>query len=152
MSTKKPKTFLKRDKRERLVYVVVLLWIFMGILSAHYQTNFEITAVYYVSLTGFVGAYIWGESVRKSGSTPIGFVGRNSRRELMIYISIILWFASGIWGIVNGKDLLSISAYFSALTPFVSAYILGQSYKPTDPTPPRQDNPTPDNQNFDTST
>jgi hypothetical protein len=121
------------DKREGMVYVVVFLWVLMGILTAYYQTDFEHTAVYYLSLTALVSSYIWGESVRKSENTSIFFKGKSSGREVLMYIVILLWLVLGTFGIVTDSDLLSISAYFAALSPFVSAYILGQTYKPIDP-------------------
>ena len=55
--------------------------------------------------------------------------GPNSRREVMMYITIGLWLAVGLWVIVNGSDLIGVSAYFAALTPFVGSYILGETFK-----------------------
>src|SRR4051812_45446569 len=119
-----------RDKREGMVYVVVFLWIVLGILAAIYEADFEHTAVYYLSLTAFVSSFIWGESIRPTTETSIFFQGKSSRREVMLYIVILLWLALGVFGIVTDSDLLSISAYFASLSPFVSAYVIGETYKP----------------------
>jgi hypothetical protein len=119
-----------RDKREGMVYVVVLLWIVFGLLAATYESDFEHVAVYYLSLTAFVSSFIWGESVRPSEETSVFFRGKNSRREAMVYIGILLWLALGVYGVITHTDLLSISAYFAALSPFCTAYIIGETYKP----------------------
>lgn len=119
-----------RDKREGMVYVVVLLWIVFGLLAAIYESDFEHVAVYYLSLTAFVSSFIWGESVRPSEETSVFFRGKNSRREAMVYIGILLWLALGVYGVITHADLLSISAYFAALSPFCTAYIIGETYKP----------------------
>lgn len=120
-----------RDKREGMVYVVVFLWILVGIIGIKYETDLEHLAVYYISLTAFVSSFIWGESVRPTeGTTSVFFKGKTSRREAMVYIGILLWLVLGTYGIISQSDLLSISAYFAALSPFVSAYIIGETYKP----------------------
>ena len=100
----------------------------MGILGAYFGSSFSDLAVYFVSLTGFVATYIWGESVRKSGSKSIWKFGKCSTRQLMIYITILLWAILGSVGIIKSVDLRQLSAYFAALTPFVSSFILGKSY------------------------
>jgi hypothetical protein len=121
------------DKREGMVYVTVLLWVLMGVLAAFYAAPFDSVAVYYLSLTAFVGSFIWGESVRQSKETSIFFKGKSSRREIMLYVVMTLWLALGIYGIVGGHDIVSMSSYFAALSPFVSAYVLGETYKPINP-------------------
>lgn len=118
------------DKREGLVYVVIVLWIFMGILSLIYGTRLDNVAAYFLSMSAFVGSFIFGESVRKSETTAIFYKGRTSRRELVVYLTMLLWLIIGVYGIVSDADLLSISAYFASLTPFVSAFVLGETYKP----------------------
>ena len=50
--------FLKRcceSKRECLTYIIVTLWISIGILGTYYETNFTELAAYFISLTGFAG-------------------------------------------------------------------------------------------------
>ena len=82
--------FLKRcceSKRECLTYIIVTLWIGIGILGTYYETNFNELAAYFISLTGFAGAYMYGESVRKSTGTSIFKKGKSSKRELMIYLT-----------------------------------------------------------------
>jgi hypothetical protein len=77
-----------------------------------------------------VSSFIWGESIRPTDESSIFFTGKSSRREAMVYIGILLWLVLGAYGILTKSDLLSISAYFASLSPFVSAYIIGQTYKP----------------------
>ena len=49
-----------------------------------------------------------------------------------MYITIGLWLIVGIWVIVKNADLMGMSAYFAALTPFVGSYIIGETYKQED--------------------
>jgi hypothetical protein len=121
---------LSTEKREILIYITVFLWIVFGVATAFYPVTYAQMAVYFLSLTGFVSAYIWGESVRKSTSTSIFFKGRTSSREKMIYVTVFLWTVLGVTGLLTNADFINLSAYFGALTPFVSAYILGKAYMP----------------------
>lgn len=127
--------FLRRcceSKRECITYLVVFIWVVLGVLATYFDTNFTDLAAYFISLTGFVAAYIFGESVRQSNKTSIFLSGKSSKREAMMYITIVLWLIAGVWGIINRVDLLGISAYFAALTPFVGSYIIGETYKQED--------------------
>lgn len=120
------------SKRECVTYLVVFLWIAVGILATYFNTNFTDLAAYFVSLTGFVAAYIFGETIRKSKKSSIFLSGTISRREAMMYITIALWLIVGVWVIVKSADLMGMSAYFAALTPFVGSYIIGETYKQED--------------------
>jgi hypothetical protein len=113
-----------------LIYIVVLLWLAMGALGAFYETSYAQLAVYFLALTGFVASYIWGESVRPARSTSVFGRGKSSSREILIYMSILMWAGLGAFGIIKKADLNEMAAYYSALTPFVGAYILGVSYAP----------------------
>ncbi len=127
--------FLRRcceSKRECITYLVVFLWVAVGVLATYFDTNFTDLAAYFVSLTGFVAAYIFGETVRKSKKSSIFLLGATSRREAMMYITIALWLIVGVWVIVKNADLMGMSAYFAALTPFVGSYIIGETYKQED--------------------
>ena len=126
------KSFLRRcceSKRECVTYLIVFLWLAVGVTATYFETDFTALAAYFVSLTGFVASYIFGESVRKSKSSSIFLPGLNSRREVMMYITIALWLIVGVWVIINQADLIGVSAYFAALTPFVGSYILGETFK-----------------------
>lgn len=117
------------SKRECITYLVVFIWVIVGITATYFDTNFTDLAAYFVSLTGFVTAYIFGESVRKSEKSSIFLKGPTSRREMMMYIIMALWAIIGIWVIVQRADLIGVSAYFAALTPFVGSYIIGETFK-----------------------
>lgn len=124
--------FLRRScesKRECVTYLVVFLWVAVGIVAIYFNTNFTDLAAYFVSLTGFVAAYIFGESIRKSKKTSIFLTGPNSKREVMMYITIGLWLLVGVLVIVRKADLMGMGAYFAALTPFIGSYIIGETYK-----------------------
>jgi hypothetical protein len=126
------KSFLRRcceSKRECVTYLIVFLWLAVGVTATYFETDFTALAAYFVSLTGFVASYIFGESVRKSKSSSIFLPGPNSRREVMMYVTIALWLTVGVWVIVQKADLIGVSAYFAALTPFVGSYILGETFK-----------------------
>lgn len=127
--------FLRRcceSKRECITYLVVFFWVTLGIISTYFSTELTDLAAYFLSLTGFIGAYIFGESIRKSTCTSIFLSGKSSKREAMMYITLVLWFISGIWCIINNADLIGMSAYFAALTPFVGSYIIGETLKKED--------------------
>lgn len=123
--------FIKRtcnSKRECITYVVVFLWIYLGILSIIYDRSLEDLSVFFLSLTGFVGSYIVGESMRKSNDSSIFLKGKNSRRETLSYLIILFWAIIGSYITVTGGNIISASSYFAALTPFVGSYIISDSY------------------------
>jgi len=120
---------LKASKRERMIYSVIFMWVAIGLLGIFFDSNFAELAGYYVALTGFVGAYLWGESVRGSEKTNGSNKPRKSKREIMMYVIILLWAATGSYAIIKGASILQISAYFAALTPFVGGYIIGETYR-----------------------
>ena len=117
------------SKRECLTYVIILLWVGAGILGTYYDTNFNELAAYFISLTGFAGAYMYGETKRKSNDTSIFMSGKSSKREIIIYVTVLLWLIVGVFTIINQSDLMGVSAYFAALTPFVGSYIIGETLK-----------------------
>jgi len=117
------------SKREYITYIIILLWVGMGIFASYYGTNFKDLAAYFISLTGFIAAYIFGETKRKSTSSSILKKGPNSKRELLTYLVILIWATVGGWVIYNSGDLKGASAYFAALTPFVGSYIIGETFR-----------------------
>lgn len=124
--------FLKshtKSKRERIVYIIIFFWIALGILAVYNDTDLNHLSAYFLSLTGFVTAYIFGESVRQSKTSSNFLLGKQSKREILTYIIIILWSISGGFTIIKNGDLLGMSAYFAALTPFIGSYIIGETYK-----------------------
>lgn len=129
------KYFLRRcceSKRECITYLVVFLWVAMGITATYFDVNFTQLAGYFISLTGFVASYIFGESMRPSNDSSIFKKGKNSKRENLMYITIALWTIIGVWVIVKRGDLMGAAAYFAALTPFVGSYIIGETFKKED--------------------
>lgn len=117
------------SKRETIVYIVLFFWIQMGVLSVFYDRNLTDLSVYFLSLTGFVMSYIFGESVRKSSDSSLFLAGKTSKRELMMYIVLLIWFLLGNWILYTDGDIIGAATYFGALTPFVGAYIIGETYK-----------------------
>jgi hypothetical protein len=84
--------------------------------------------VYFLSLTGFIGSYIVGESMRKSKDSSIFLKGKSSRRETLTYLIILFWTIIGTFITITGGDIIGAASYFGALTPFVGAFIIGNSY------------------------
>lgn len=119
-------------KREGLVYIIILFWIGLGILGAFKKADFTQLAVYFGSLTAYVATYIWAESKRPSSKSGIVLPGPSSRREIMIYVVVVLWAIAGVLGILNGINLSDLSIYFVSLTGFVASWIAGEVYKPQD--------------------
>ncbi len=133
------KKFLKRfkirenvSKGERLIYVIILLWVAFGIMGLLHQTNLTQLAGYYASLTLFISTYLWGEWRRTSQSTNLLEKGRNSSREVVIYLTVILWTIAGVFGIIYLDDINPLTVYFSALSPFVMSYIIYKTSKGND--------------------
>jgi hypothetical protein len=112
------------SKGERLIYIVIFLWILFGILGILKSTNLTQLAGYYASLTIFISTYLWGEYKRASKTTPLYMGGPNSSREVVIYLTVFLWAAVGIFGIFYMTDLNPLTVYFGALSPFVMSYII----------------------------
>ena len=123
------------SKGERLIYVVVLLWVLFGVLGILRSANLTQVAGYYASLTLFVSTYLWGEWKRSSISTPLFTKGENSSREVIIYITVFLWTLAGVFGVFYLTDLNPLTVYFSALSPFVMSYIIYKTTKGETTTP-----------------
>ena len=120
------------SKRQLLVYVVVFLWLLFAVITYfNKEVSYGQLSVYFLSLTGFIGVYMWGESMRKSEKTTIFKSGSSSKREILTYMIILIWTLVGILSIVKGLSLIDLASYFGTLTPFVGAYILGETYKPS---------------------
>ena len=117
------------SKRECMTYLVMLLWIGLGVLGFSFDTNYTHLAAYFLSLTGFIMSYMFGESYRQSKDSSIFMSGKTSKREAIMYLTIAMWTAIGVYGVIETKDLMALSAYFAALTPFVGAYVIADSVK-----------------------
>jgi len=119
-------------KREGLVYIVVFLWVIAGVFGGVKGADFTQLAAYFGSLTTYVATYIWAESKKPSIKTGILKKGVSSRREIMIYIVVGLWFIAGVAGIYYMTNLNSLAIYFISLSGFVASWIAGEVYKPQD--------------------
>jgi len=126
------KIFNNFGKREALIYIVVVLWITMGIYAAFKASNLSDLGIYFGSLTAYVATYVWAESKRPSSKTGILRKGPHSRRETMIYVVVLLWAIAGFASMYFSRDLNDLSVYFASLTGFVASWIAGEKYKPED--------------------
>ena len=117
-------------KREALIYIVVFLWITIGSFAFYKNTDLSKLAIYFGSLTSFVATYVWAESKRPSQKTGILKPGPASRRELMIYVIVLIWATAGILTIWFDSNLEQLSVYFFSLTGFITSWIAGEAYKP----------------------
>lgn len=120
------------SKSERLIYFVIFLWVIFGILGIKYNSNLTQIAGYYASLTLFIGTYLWGEYKRTSSSTSVFVKGKSSSREIVIYITVLLWTILGIFGIIKNMNINNLTVYFSSLSPFVTSYIIYKTTKGND--------------------
>ena len=77
------------SKRVKIIYSVILLWVFFGVLAAFYTTDWTQVSWYFASLTTYVGAYITSETLKKSDE-PTTYLPK-SKREMVVYISILMW-------------------------------------------------------------
>ena len=117
------------SKSERLIYFVILFWILLGVLGIWKGSVLAQLAGYYTSLTLFISTYLWGENKRESSSTTVFKKGKSSSREAIIYLTLILWAALGVYGILFKFDINQLTVYFASLSPFVSSYIIAKSTK-----------------------
>lgn len=125
--------FLERfGKREGLVYIVVFLWIVMGLLGVYKEASLTDLSVYFGSLTAYAATYIWSESKRPSKKTAIIKTGPRSRREVMIYVVVLIWAIAGGAAIWYKANLSELAIYFVSLTGFVASWIAGEVYTPQD--------------------
>lgn len=126
------KLFNNFGKREALIYIIVALWITMGIFAAVKASSLTDLAVYFGSLTAYAATYIWAESKRPSTKSGLIKPGPGSRRELMIYVVVFIWAIAGIVSMYFAASLKDLSIYFASLTGFVASWIAGEKYKPED--------------------
>lgn len=124
------------SKRLMLVYATIISWLGLGALGALNGASYASLSVYFLALTGFVATYIWGESVRPAESSSILSKGKNSSREILIYVCVLIWIVVGVFGVMKKASLEELAAYYSSLTPFVGSYLIGVSYKPAATEPP----------------
>ena len=117
------------SKRECITYIVILLWILLGLHANYNQVSLTDTAAYFLSLTGFIGSFIYAESVRKSTDSSIFVKGPNSKRESLTYFVVVIWAVIGFFTIYNKASIIETSTYFAALTPFVGAYLIGETHR-----------------------
>jgi len=127
----KPK-IKKVSKSERLIYIIIFLWVVFGVLGIYFKTNLAQLAGYYASLTLFTATYLWGEYKRGSKSTHFFKGGPSSSREIVIHVTVFLWALLGILGVVFAADINQLTVYFAALTPFVSSYLIYKTSKGND--------------------
>lgn len=127
------------SSRAMMVYVVIILWVAFGIFCSLYQPidaegkllekiKFTTMSVYFLSLTGFIGSYLYGATVKpKENTTAMFLKGDTDKREILIYVCMLLWAILGCYGVITNIPIDEIGAYFGALTPFVAGYILGET-------------------------
>jgi len=126
------KVFERFGKREGLVYIIVFLWIVMGLLGVYKDASLSDLAVYFGSLTAYAATYIWAESKRPSKKSKILQKGPKSRREIMIYVVVALWAIAGGAAIWLKANLSELAIYFVSLTGFIASWIAGEVYTPQD--------------------
>lgn len=126
------KFFSNFGKREALVYLIVSLWVIMGLLGAYKTASFADLAIYFGSLTAYAATYIWAEAKRPSTKTAIFKKGPNSRREVMIYVVVVIWAVAGAGAIWFKANIGELALYFVSLTGFVASWIAGEVYTPQD--------------------
>ena len=124
--------FSNFGKREALVYIIVTLWVGMGLLGAFKEASFTELSIYFGSLTAYAATYIWAEAKRPSKKSAIHKPGPNSRREVMIYVIVILWAIAGCGAIWFKANLGELALYFVSLTGFIASWIAGEVYTPQD--------------------
>jgi len=123
---------MKTSKSEKLIYIIIFLWVVFGTAGIYFESNLSQISGYYASLTLFVATYLWGEYKRTSNSTHVLKKGKSSSREIVIYVTVILWTLFGLYGIISGSDINQLTVFFASLTPFISSYIIYKTTKGKD--------------------
>jgi hypothetical protein len=54
----------KKSKRERLVYIVMIVWVVFGFLGFFYSVDFSKLTAYFGVFSTNVMAYLWAETSR----------------------------------------------------------------------------------------
>lgn len=119
-------------RREALIYIIVTLWVGMGLFGAFKEASFTDLSVYFGSLTAYAATYIWAESKKPSTKSAILKSGPNSRKEVMIYVIVFLWAIAGCGAILFKANLGELALYFVSLTGFVASWLAGEVYNPQD--------------------
>jgi len=63
--------FSNFGKREALIYIIVTLWVGMGLFGAFKEASFTDLSIYFGSLTAYAATYIWAESKKHSSKSAI---------------------------------------------------------------------------------
>jgi formate hydrogenlyase subunit 3/multisubunit Na+/H+ antiporter MnhD subunit len=122
----------KMSKSTRLIYLIILFWVYFGVMGITYSADLTQLAGYYASLTLFVSTFLWGEYKRQSSKTSMFEKGESSEREITIYAVVFLWLVLGTVGIIFKTNINQLTVFFAALTPFVSSYIIYKTSKGED--------------------
>ncbi len=56
------------------------------------------------------------------------------KRESLVYITVLLWIAFGIFGAYKQANFSHLAAYFGSLTTYVATYIWAESKRPSEKT------------------
>lgn len=131
--------FENKTKSQRLIFIVIILWVVFGILGIKYSADLTYLAAYYASLAIFIGSYLWGEHRRSSDATKLLESGPNSVREVTIYITLLLWVIVGIYGVTQAYDISKLTVYFTALSPFINSFIIYETTRKDKDTPILED-------------
>lgn len=62
-----PRLFI-RSKRQRLVYLIMLVWVCFAVAGFYYSADFMALATYFGTFAGPTMTYLWGETRRPSGT------------------------------------------------------------------------------------
>ena len=120
------------DKRLLVIYIVIVMWVSLFTTSFTFDTDLLDLTAYFSSLTGFVALYGWSETKHPSNKTNIFTKGKNSKRETITYICMVIWLFCGVFGMWKGMSITSIAAYFASLTGFVATFMVGEHNRPAD--------------------
>ncbi len=58
-------------------------------------------------------------------------VSNFGKREELVYITVLLWIAAGIFGAYKLVNFSQLAAYFGSLTTYVATYIWAESKRPS---------------------
>ena len=54
------------SKREKITYIIFLLWLIADTAGIYFRTDLVALSVYFSAMVGFVVPFVWGETVREN--------------------------------------------------------------------------------------
>lgn len=131
------KTHKKKSITTKIKWVAstcCYLWIILGIIGIIKNIPVVEAIAAYGSLTGFIIPYVFSEWTRPATSSGLTKDGRNSSREVLVYLAMGFWLVTNLLVIFipsSGISLTELAAYTASVLPVFGGYVIGRAYLPS---------------------